>query len=106
VIATNRGKHFLFHTDKPFVNRTHSKIGIGLTADFKGTNGSSYQVLKFNGVEREVLYDTGNYQNVPKYLYPVKTNMDVLGMSNGDGRNNALFSYIHFNRDIDISYMV
>lgn len=94
VIATTRGKHFLFHTDKPFINRTHTKIGIGLTADFKGTNGSSYQVLKFNGVEREVLYDTKSYQNVPKYLYPVKTNMDVIGMSNGDGRNNALFSYI------------
>jgi putative DNA primase/helicase len=94
VIATTRGKHFLFHTDKPFINRTHVKIGIGLTADFKGTNGSSYQVLKLNNVEREVLYDTYNYQNVPKYLYPIKTNMDVLGMSNGDGRNNALFSYI------------
>ena len=94
VIATTRGKHFLFQADKPFVNRTHCKMGIGLTCDYKGTNGSSYQVLKFNGVEREVLYDTGNYQNLPKFLYPVKTNMDVLGMSNGDGRNNALFSYI------------
>lgn len=94
VIATTRGKHFLFHADKPFVNRTHCKMGIGLTCDYKGTNGSSYQVLKHNGVEREVLYDTGSYQNLPKFLYPVKTNMDVLGMSNGDGRNNALFSYI------------
>ena len=94
VIATTRGKHFLFHTDKPFVNRTHTKLGIGLTADIKGTNGSSYQVLKYGGVERTVLYDTGNYQNIPKYLYPVKTNMDVLGMSDGEGRNNALYSYI------------
>lgn len=94
VIATSRGKHFLFHTDKPFTNRTHTKLGIGITADIKGTNGSSYQVLKYKGVEREVLYDTKNYQNVPKYLYPVKTNMDVIGMSVGEGRNNALFSYI------------
>lgn len=94
VTATSRGKHFLFGADKPFVNRTHCKIGVGLTADFKGTNGSSLQVLKDNGVEREVLYDTGTYQTLPKYLTPVKTNMDVLGMAEGDGRNNALFSYI------------
>lgn len=94
VIATTRGKHFLFKTDKPFKNRTHVKIGIGLTVDVKGTNGSSIQVLKYDGVEREVLYDTGEYQTLPKYLYPIKTNMDILGMSNGDGRNNALFSYI------------
>ena len=94
VIATTRGKHFLFKADKPFVNRTHTKLGIGLTADIKGTNGSSYQVLKFNGVEREVLYDTLEYQTLPKYLYPIKSNVNVLDLANGDGRNNALFSYI------------
>lgn len=94
VIGTKRGKHFLFHTDRPFTNRTHTKLAIGLTADIKGTNGSSYQVLKLDGVEREVLYDTGTYSTLPKFLWPVKTNMDVLGMSEGEGRNNALFSYI------------
>lgn len=94
VIATRRGKHFLFYTDRPFTNRTHTKLAIGLTADIKGTNGSSYQVLKLDGVEREVLYDTGTYSTLPKFLWPVKTNMDVLGMSEGEGRNNALFSYI------------
>lgn len=94
VTATSRGKHFLFATDKPIVNRTHCKIGIGLTADFKGTNGSSLQVLKCNGVEREVLYDTSDYQILPKYLYPIKTNMSVLDLTEGEGRNSALFSYI------------
>lgn len=94
VYATTRGKHFLFKTDVPMSNRTHAKLAIGLTADFKGAGKSSYQVLKYNGVEREVLYDTGVYQTLPKYLTPVKTNMDVLGMAEGDGRNNALFSYI------------
>ena len=94
VYATTRGKHFLFKTDKPMTNRTHCKLGVGLTADIKGAGKASYEVLKYNGVEREVLYDTGTYQILPKYLTPVKTNMDVLGMSDGEGRNNALFSYI------------
>ena len=94
VYATSRGKHFLFLTDKPMINKTHCKIAIGLTVDIKGGGKASYEVLKFNGVERNVLYDAGSYEAVPKFLTPVKTNMDVLGMAEGDGRNNALFSYI------------
>jgi len=94
VLATTRGAHFLFKTDKPMSNRTHCKLAIGLTADIKGGGKASYEVLKYNGNEREVLYDTGDYQTLPKYLYPIKTNMNVLDLAEGDGRNNALFSYI------------
>ena len=94
VLATSRGMHFLFKTDSPMQNRTHCKLGIGLTADIKGGGRASYEVLKFNGVEREVLYDTGDYQVLPKYLTPIKTNVNLLNMCEGEGRNNALFSYI------------
>lgn len=94
VLKTSRGKHFLFKVNYPIPNRTHIHLGIGLTADIKGCSSTSYQVLKLDGVEREVLYDTKEYQIVPKYLTPVKTNMDVVGMANGEGRNNTLFSYI------------
>ena len=94
VYKTSRGCHFLFKTDRPMTNRTHCKLAIGLTADIKGASKASYQVLKYDGKEREVLYDTGEYQYLPKYLTPIKSNMDVIGMGNGDGRNNALFSYI------------
>ena len=94
VIATTRGMHFLFKTDSPMQNRTHCKLAIGLTADIKGGGRASYEVLKYGGVEREVLYDTGDYQVIPKYLTPVKTNVNVLSLCEGDGRNNTLFSYI------------
>lgn len=94
VLATSRGMHFLFKTDTPMQNRTHCKLGIGLTADIKGGGRASYEVLKYNGVEREVLYDNPPYQLVPKYLTPIKSNMNLLDMMEGDGRNNALFSYI------------
>ena len=95
VIATTRGKHFLFWNDGIVKNnRTHCKLAIGLIADIKGCSKSSYEVLRNDGVEREVLYDTGDYQTIPKWLTPVNTNMDLLGMVEGDGRNNALFSYI------------
>ncbi len=94
VLATSRGMHFLFKTDKPMQNRTHCKLGIGLTADIKGGGRASYEVLKFNHKEREVLYDNPPYQNLPKYLNPIKTNVNVLDLAEGEGRNNALFSYI------------
>lgn len=94
VLATSRGMHFLFKTAHPMQNRTHCKLGIGLTADIKGGGRASYEVLKFGGVEREVLYDSGNYEILPKYLNPIKTNVSVLNICEGEGRNNALFSYI------------
>ena len=94
VLATSRGAHFLFKTDKPMQNRTHCKLGIGLTADIKGGGRASYEVLKYDGKEREVIYDSGEYQTLPKYLNPIKSNVNVLELSEGEGRNNALFSYI------------
>ena len=54
VIATTRGAHFLFKTDRPMQNRTHCKLGIGLTADIKGGGRASYEVLKYDRVERDV----------------------------------------------------
>lgn len=94
VYKTTRGCHFLFKTNRPMQNRTHCKLGIALTADIKGGGRASYQVLKYNGVEREVVYDTGEYELLPKYLQPIKSNMNLLSMTEGEGRNNALFSYI------------
>lgn len=94
VLATSRGMHFLFKCNSPMQNRTHCHIGVGLTADFKGGGRASYEVLKYNGVEREVLYDVEPYEVLPKYFHPVKTNMNLLSMTEGDGRNNALFAYI------------
>ena len=94
VLKSRSGGHFLFKIDKPMSNRTKVHLGIGIVADIKGCGRASYEVLKIDGKEREVLYDTGEYQLLPKYLYPVKTNMNVLDLAEGEGRNNALFSYI------------
>ena len=94
VLKSRSGGHFLFKINRPMPNRTKVHLGIGITADIKGCGRASYEVLKIDGKERELLYDTGEYQLLPRYLYPVKTNMDVLDLAEGEGRNNALFSYI------------
>jgi putative DNA primase/helicase len=94
VLKSRSGGHFLFKIDRPMPNRTKVHLGIGIVADIKGCGKASYEVLKIDGKERELLYDTGDYQILPKYLYPIKTNMNVLDLAEGEGRNNALFSYI------------
>lgn len=95
VLSTTRGMHFLFlNNGEILTNRTHCKLAIGLTADIKGCGKASYEVLKINGIERTVLYDSGTYQQVPKWLTPIKSKIELLNMVEGEGRNNALFSYI------------
>lgn len=94
VYETTRGKHFLFFNNGVNQCYTHTPLAIGLIADIKVGTKNSYQVLKFNGKERRVLYDTGTYDKIPDWLKPVQgaPAFDTLG--DGDGRNKAMFSYI------------
>lgn len=94
VYATNRGKHFLFKNEIVETNKIHTKLAVGLEADIKLGTRNSYSILKFNNKEREILYDTDEYDFVPKWLIPIKTQYDFLNMEDGDGRNQTLFNYI------------
>ncbi len=94
VYKTDKGYHFLFRLGEPMKCRTGVKLAIGLTADIKSGSTTSLQSLRVNGVDRTLIYDTGDYQILPKYLNPIKSNMNLLYMMEGEGRNNALFSYI------------
>lgn len=97
VICTSRGKHFLFKNHTIARNRTHIQLAVGLTADIKVGSKLSYEVIKIDGEERFCEWDIeegGQYQEVPKWLFPVKATADFLDMDAGDGRNQALFNYI------------
>lgn len=98
VIQTNRGKHIVAkNTGKVHKCYTHTQLACGLTADIKVGSKTSYEVLKFNGEERFIEWDIeegGAYQEVPKYFYPIETNVDFINMCSGDGRNQAFFNYI------------
>lgn len=97
VYKTTRGKHFLFVNNEVDTCKTHTKLAIGLTADIKLGSRNSYSILKYDGKEREILYDKlddEDYEELPKWLLPVKTNQEFLDMEAGDGRNQALFNYI------------
>lgn len=94
VYQTTRGRHFLFKNDKVDGCSTHSTLAIGLTADIKIGKKNSYSILKFDGVERFIEWDSDTYTNVPRWLTKVKYAPDFVNMTAGDGRNQELFNYI------------
>ena len=92
VYCTSRGRHFLFKNSSITRNRTHAPLAIGLTADIKLGSRTSYEILKIDGEERFIEWDIeegGTYQEVPKWLFPVRAAVDFLDMDAGDGRNQA-----------------
>lgn len=104
VYKTTKGKHFLFmNVDESgtYIQdkcKTKTSLACGLIKiDIKVGCNNSYSILKYDGKDREIIYDIyedEEYQPVPKWLLPIKYTMDFLDMSSGDGRNQALFNYI------------
>lgn len=96
VYQTTRGRHFVFKNAGVDKCRTHCKLAIGLTADIKVGCKNSYEVLKIDGKERFIEWDVEadhDYQEVPRWLFPVQSKMEFLDMDAGEGRNSALFGY-------------
>lgn len=99
VYQSTRGLHFLFLNTKGLVDKcyTHTNLACGINADIKVGLKNSYEVLKIDGKERVILYDKlddEEYQEIPFYLLPVKDKTDFSNMTEGDGRNQSLFTYI------------
>lgn len=99
VYQTTRGKHFLFKNTTGQIQKcfTHTSLGCGLTADIKVGLKNSYEVLKFNGKDRFIEWDIEDgmeYDELPKWLTPVRGSTEFLTMDAGDGRNQSLFNYI------------
>ena len=104
VYQTTKGKHFLFKnttTSGDYLRetcKTKCQLACGLVKiDIKVGCRNSYSVLKYNDKERKILYDKlddEEYQEVPKWLLPIKSRFDFSELKSGDGRNQALFNYI------------
>ena len=94
VMATTRGKHFYFKNSGVDKCATHAKLACGLTADIKIGSHNSYAIVKYNGEERPIEYQSDNIGELPRWLYPVKSGIDLFDLQEGDGRNQALYNYI------------
>lgn len=93
VVKTNKGYHIFFKNRSVKGCKTSTRLACGLRADIK-VGENSYAIVKLNGKEREVVYDTEEYEFVPKFFQPVKSTIEFLEMKEGEGRNDALFRYI------------
>lgn len=103
VYETTRGKHFLFKNTNHLgeyiqnTNKIKTNLACGLKSDIKLGCKNSYSILKYNGKERQIIYDIfedEEYEELPKWLMPVNHAMGFLALEAGDGRNQALFNYI------------
>lgn len=97
VYKANRGYHFVFKNRDVKKCFTDTYLTCGLRADIKVGSKNSYEILKYKGEERKIIYDIfedEEYDYIPKWLYPIKTSYDFISMGEGDGRNQALFNYI------------
>lgn len=94
VRQTSKGKHFLFRNSGVETCRTGVKLACGLVADIKIGRNNSTQQVKIGGVERFIEWDCEEAQPLPKWLFPVKSNVDLFNMEEGEGRNSTLYSYI------------
>lgn len=112
VYETTRGKHFLFKNttaDGAIIQETckiKTSLACGLKADIKVGCKNSYSILKSNGKERDIIYDIfddEDYEELPKWLLPIKYSAEFITMEAGDGRNQSLFNYILILQSCDFS---
>jgi len=101
ITKTRRGMHFTFFCNDQLMNHNHVETAIGLIADYKYGINCSYEVLKINGKEREVIADPEMISTIPRWLYPrsdkvIKSNdsdyTSIVGLSQGS-RDETLFKW-------------
>lgn len=95
VHKTDSGLHVFFLGHHIPTTRTKFANVIGLDTDYKLGTRNGIAILKLNGKEREVVYETDEIGPLPPWLYPVSSEVpEFFQMGNGSGRNDALYRYI------------
>lgn len=91
-----RGIHanFLDQPARIKKNATKVMLACGIVVDIKIGRKNGLECIRWQGVERHIIYDEGPYQDIPCWLLPVDTMIDFQSMGDGDGRNDTLFAYI------------
>ena len=95
IYQSNKGYHFLFRATNRFdKSSTRVRLACGITCDIKLGTKNSYEVLKLNGEERELIQDSDDPDEVPAFLSPLESQTLLIGLQEGDCRNDVLFKYI------------
>lgn len=91
VVWTDRGAHLYFKRRNNF-KRARGTCALGFPLEYKHYDNTFAITVKRNGVLREV-DNPGKRQLLPKFLETVRSKRDLLGMEEGQGRNEALYAH-------------
>lgn len=95
VLETTNGMHFYFKGYDITANKIKWFSNIGLLCDYKLGIKNTADPLKINGETRRWLRKSNEHDPLPSWLYPYnKKNPNLTKMTEGDGRNDKLFTYI------------
>ncbi len=91
-----RGVHVLMINSNMSLKKADKvMLECGVIVDFHPGYSLPGECLKFNGIERNPIYNEQPYQELPKYFTPLpKCSIDFANMGEGDGRNSTLYAYI------------
>lgn len=94
IMRSDRGGHFWFKVPEPIQNMIDVNTPITLKTDVKCSGKKSLVTIKKNGKWREWLKEDESVDVLPFWLTPIKYKKDLYDLSDGDGRDSQLFSYI------------
>lgn len=105
-VKTTRGIHFYYSLpDGVTIKNGADKITVGgFQVDMK-TGNKSYAIVKHKGVTRETNGELTlkDLPPLPIYMHPLPKAKNISGMSDGDGRNNALFYHLRLIREQNVA---
>lgn len=95
VLETSNGMHFYFRGYDLTSNKIKWFSNIGIQCDYKLGIKNTADPLKINGHARKWIRKATDHDKLPIWLYPYhKKNPNLNKLTEGDGRNDKLFTYI------------
>ena len=92
-VWTDRGVHLYFKKPEGFNRAKNGVCPLGFDIEMKtSSNTPNGLTIKRNGKARTI-ENNGIFQELPWFLYRNKQYKSMLGLGDGDGRNNALYAH-------------
>nr|WP_306800983.1 DUF5906 domain-containing protein [Melissococcus plutonius] len=91
VVWTTRGAHLYFKKPNGF-RGAKSLTALGCSVEYKHIKNTKSVTIKQNGKERKI-ENRGIREALPEFLRPLRKGESLLGLDEGDGRNQKLFKH-------------
>lgn len=91
IVWTTRGAHFYFKKPQGF-KRNKAICPLGFEVEFKHIGNTRAITVKQNG-ELRIFENEGEKEDLPEFFFTNKKLENLLGLDEGEGRNNSLFKH-------------